>query len=192
MDLRWYDILREDGKPAPDYLSEERKQRAAAMRDEADRLRTVAGETMAREMLAARLGCQPREVPLQYDEDGKPEVPGTGLFVSVSHSGAYVVCAVDDAPVGVDVETVRDVDEKFMRRVCSEEELAYVLRGGDRERRFWELWTAKEAVFKLTGHGPLLRLSKLALPENVTVCYTEQFGCAMTVARGETRNEWED
>ncbi len=192
MDLRWYDILKEDGTPSADYLSEERRRRAEAMRSDADRLRTVAGEVLAREMLAARLGCSPQEVPLQYDEDGKPVVSGTGLFVSVSHSGAFVVCAVDDHPIGVDVETIRDVDDKFMRRVCSEEELSYVLRGNDRERRFWELWTAKEAVFKLTGHGPLLRLSKLALPDNVTVCYTEQFGCAMTVARGETSNEWED
>lgn len=192
MDLRWYDILQEDGRPSADYLSEERRQRAAAMRSEADRLRTVAGETLARQMLAERLGCTPQAAPLRYDEDGKPTAPGTGLYVSISHSGAYVVCAVDEEPVGVDVETVRDVDEKFMRRVCSEEELAYILRGGDRERRFWELWTAKEAVFKLTGHGPLLRLSKLTLPETVTVCYTEQFGCALTVARGKTRNEWED
>ena len=87
--------------------------------------------------------------------------------------------------MGVDVETVRDVDEKFMRRVCSEEELAYALRGGDVQQRFWELWTAKEAIFKLTGHGPLLRLSKLALPEGVTVCYTAQYGCALTVASAE-------
>lgn len=182
MELRWYDILQEDGTPSIDYLSEERRHRAEAMRFEADRLRTVAGETLAREMLAARLGCSPADVPLRWDENGKPVVPGTGLYVSVSHSGAYVVCAVDDKPVGVDVETVRDVDGKFMRRVCSEEELAYALRGGDVQRRFWELWTAKEAVFKLTGHGPLLRLSKFALPEGVTVCYTERFGCALTVA----------
>ena len=192
MDLRWYDILQEDGRPSTDYLNPERRKRAAAMRDEADRLRSVAGEVMAREMLAQRLGCAPAEAPLVYDEDGKPTAPGTGLYVSVSHSGAYVVCVVDNAPIGVDVETFRDVEDKFMRRVCSETELAYVLRGGDRERRFWELWTAKEAIFKLTGHGPLLRLSKLALPDGVTVCYTERFGCAMTVARGELWNEWED
>ena len=182
MELRWYDILQEDGTPSTDYMSEERRQRVEAMRFEADRLRTVAGENLARQMLAERLGCAPADVALQWDENGKPVVPGTGLYVSVSHSGAYVVCAVDDKPVGVDVETVREVDEKFMRRVCSEEELAYALRGGDVQRRFWELWTAKEAIFKLTGHGPLLRLSKFALPQGVTVCYTAQYGCAMTVA----------
>ena len=192
MELRWYDILQEDGKPSADYLSEERRQRAAAMRDDAARMRTVAGENLAREMLSERLGCAPASVPLQWDEDGKPVVPGTGLYVSISHSGAYVVCAVDDEPIGVDVETFRDVEEKFMRRVCSEAELSYVLDSCAPERRFWELWTAKEAIFKLTGHGPLLKLSKLALPQRVTVCYMERFGCALTVARGEMENNWED
>ena len=189
MELRWYDILQEDGQPSADFLSDERRQRAAAMRDDAARLRTVAGEALARQMLADRLGCEPIDAPIRWDENGKPEAPGTGLYLSISHSGACVVCAVDDAPIGVDVEAVRGVEEKFMRRVCSEEELAYILRGGDTERRFWELWTAKEAIFKLTGQGPLLRLSKLALPENVTVCYTERFGCALTVARGGARTE---
>lgn len=184
MEVRWYDILQEDGQPSLDYLNPQRRQRAEAMRFEADRLRTVGGEVLARRMLAERLGCDPIDVPLRWNEDGKPEAPDTGWYLSISHSGAYVVCAVDRAPIGVDVETIRDVDDKFMRRVCSEDELAYALRGGDVQRRFWELWTAKEAVFKLTGHGPLLRLSKLALPEGVTVCYTEQFGCALTVAQG--------
>ena len=184
MEVRWYDILQEDGRPSLDYLSPERRQRAEAMRFEADRLRTAGGELLARRMLAERLGCAEADVPLQWDENGKPEVPGTGWYLSISHSGAYVVCAVDRAPVGVDVEAIRDVDAKFMRRVCSEDELSYALRGGDVQRRFWELWTAKEAVFKLTGHGPLLRLSKFALPDGVTVCYTEQYGCALTVAQG--------
>ena len=67
MELRWYDILQADGQPSADYLSPQRRQRAAAMRDEADRLRTVAGETLARQMLSERLGCEPGSVPLRWE-----------------------------------------------------------------------------------------------------------------------------
>ena len=49
-------------------------------------------------------------------------------------------------------------------------------------RRFWEIWTAKEALFKLTGRGPLLALSRFTLPAGVTLDYTEKNGCALTVA----------
>ena len=182
MELRWYDILQENGEPDWTAVSEERRRRAEAMRHEADRLRTLAGETLARQMLAAHLGCAPENAPLQWDEGGKPTAPGTGLYVSISHSGAYAVCALDDRPVGVDVEAIRDADAKFVRRVCTKSELRY-LAGGDTARRFWELWTAKEALFKLTGRGPLLTWSKLALPRDTALWYSERGGYAVSVAR---------
>ena len=57
------------------------------------------------------------------------------------------------------------------------------LDAGDPLHRFWELWTAKEALFKLTGHGPLLCLSKLALPQDTAIWYAECHGCALSVAQ---------
>jgi len=74
-------------------------------------------------------------------------------------------------------------EEKFMRRVCSEQEMAYIRSGDDGDcQRFWEIWTAKEALFKLTGKGPLLALSRFSLPAGVTLDYTAQKGCALTIA----------
>ena len=134
-------------------------------------------------MLAAKLGCGEADVPLTWDELGKPTVTAAGTYVSVSHSGAWAVCVTADVPVGVDVEMVRSAQEKFMRRVCSEAEMAYIRPGDDGDcRRFWEIWTAKEALFKLTGKGPLLKLSRFALPERVALDYMEKNGCALTVA----------
>ena len=182
MELRWYDILQKDGDPDWPAVGEERRRRADAMRHDADRLRTLSGETLAREMLSAHLGCAPAEAPLQWDENGKPVAPGTGLYVSISHSGAYAVCALDSRPVGVDLETVRAFDPRFMRRVSTEEELRY-MDTGDPLHRFWELWTAKEALFKFTGQGPLIHLSKLTLPQDTAIRYFERYGCAVSVAQ---------
>ena len=70
-----------------------------------------------------------------------------------------------------------------MRRVCSEQEMAYIRSGDDGDcQRFWEIWTAKEALFKLTGKGPLLALSRFSLPAGVTLDYMAQKGCALTIA----------
>ena len=85
--------------------------------------------------------------------------------------------------LGVDVEVIRGAEEKFMRRACSEAEMAYIHYGdAGCFQRFWECWTAKEALFKLTGKGPLLALSRLALPEGVALDHIMQNGCAVTVA----------
>ena len=164
-------------------MDEERRRRVNDIAGEDDRRRTVAGELLARRLLAQRLGCGEGEVPLRWDEMGKPTVDAAGVYVSVSHSGPYAVCAIADVPVGVDVEVVRSADEKFMRRVCSEAEMAYIRVGDDGDcARFWEIWTAKEALFKLTGKGPLLALSRLALPRGVVLDHVMQKGCALTTA----------
>ena len=186
MELQWYDIreLTEDAALAVmGMMDETRRRRVADIAGEDDRKRTIAGELLARQMLAARLGCPERDVPLSWDELGKPSVEREGVYVSVSHSGAWAVCVTADAPVGVDVEVVRSAQEKFMRRVCSQQEMACIRPGDDGDcRRFWEIWTAKEALFKLTCKGPLLKLSRFALPERVALDYTEKNGCALTVA----------
>ena len=186
MELQWFDIreLTEQAAQAViGMMDGDRQRRVADIAGDDDRKRTIAGELLARRMLAEKLGCADRDVPLTWDELGKPSVAGDGLYVSVSHSGPWAVCVTADVPVGVDVEVVRSAQEKFMRRVCSEQEMACIRPGSDGDcRRFWEIWTAKEALFKLTGRGPLLALSRFTLPAGVTLDYTEKNGCALTVA----------
>ncbi len=186
MELQWFDIrelTEETAAAVMAMMDETRRRRVADIAGDDDRKRTIAGELLARRMLSAALDCGEKDVPLQWDELGKPTVERDGVYVSVSHSGAWAVCAVAETPVGVDVEVIRSAQEKFMRRVCSEREMACIRPGDDGDcRRFWEIWTAKEALFKLTGRGPLLALSRFALPEGVALDYTEKNGCALTVA----------
>ena len=186
MELQWRDIRRMDAEENITLLKNttpQRRKRIENMADEEDRKRTIAGELLARELLAARLAVAPEQVPLDWEEDGKPLVGESGLYCSISHSGPFVVCAVAERPVGVDVEVIRSVEEKFIRRICNEKELHYI-RYGDAGclRRFWECWTAKEALFKLTGKGPLLTLSALDLPDSVVLDHMVINGCTLTVA----------
>lgn len=186
MELYWYDIRRMDEaayQAAHALLPPQRQQRVAAIANEDNRKRTVAAEWLARTELAKRLNMPAEAVLLTVDDDGKPFVEGDPLYCSISHSGAWAVCAISDKPVGVDLEVIRGTQEKYMQRICTSEELHYI-RYGDEGcfARFFECWTAKEALFKLTGQGPLLALSRFALPENVALDHTLQNGCAVTVA----------
>ena len=186
MELFWYNIKEMDAAgfdAAMAMMDGERRSRVGDFPNEDDRKRSAAGELLLRRAAAARLNTTPESAPLGWDENGKPYVEGDPFYVSVSHSGPYVVCAVGERVLGVDVEVIRGAEEKFMRRACSEAEMAYI-RYADAGcyQRFWECWTAKEALFKLTGRGPLLALSRLALPEGVALDHIMQNGCAVTVA----------
>lgn len=93
----------------------------------------------------------------RYGEKGKPYFWDLPLFFSISHSGNYVLCAVDGREIGADIQRLQPVDVgKLAGRFFSEPERLLLERcGSDEERQglFFELWTRKEAYGKLTGEG---------------------------------------
>ncbi len=114
---------------------------------------TINGEWLAKTMLSERSGRPVEDILLARDKDGKPYAENLPLHFSISHSGAFVACAVSDTPVGLDLEEIRHRDITVARRICSEREMAFILGGEDPLKRFLKVWTAKEAYVKLTGIG---------------------------------------
>ena len=103
MELQWFDIreLTEDAaQTVMGMMDETRRRRVADIAGEDDRKRTIAGELLARRMLAQTMGCAEKDVPLQWDELGKPSVEKDGVYVSVSHSGPWAVCGRGGSTLG--------------------------------------------------------------------------------------------
>lgn len=87
---------------------------------------------------------------LHYGDRGKPFLPDGPCF-SLSHSGNYVVLALAEYDIGVDIEKLGEYKEKLARRCCTEDEIVWLSL---REiSAFYRLWTGKEAVMKATGFG---------------------------------------
>lgn len=89
---------------------------------------------------------------------GKPFFSDSGFHFSLSHSGDAVMCAaLDTAPVGCDVEMIRDVGgEKIAGRFFRDDEKAFIEAAESaegRNRRFFRIWTMKESCIKATGDG---------------------------------------
>ena len=86
------------------------------------------------------------------NEKGKPyfkHIPD--LFFSISHTDGLTVIALSDCEVGIDVEKVRKADLRVVRRF-SKEEADYITEK-ESDRRFFEIWTMKEAYLKCKGTG---------------------------------------
>lgn len=143
-------------------LSPSRKARVDRQKQADARRRTLAGEWLMRRWLDENGLCAVRPASA---ENGRPYLPATAWHVSVAHCDELVVCAVSEAPIGIDVERIRPIDLKLARRVCVEEELIYLFgrtptaddyvwcEDPDILTRFFEIWTAKEAHFKRCGTG---------------------------------------
>lgn len=88
-----------------------------------------------------------------YGENGKPYLCNCPkVFFSLSHSGHYAFCVVDNTEVGCDVEMIkenRDING-VTDRYLSDKEKEYVRKD---KKRFFKLWTFKESYIKATGKG---------------------------------------
>ena len=151
--LDWHGALLDEG---------ERGRREGMLRPAAVERFTL-GVALLRLAAGARLGLAPERVPIDRTcpqcavPHGRPVIPGSGLHVSVSHSGERVAVALTGAgPVGVDVERVRPLDtDRLARRVGT-------APGGDLAA-FYVTWTRKESVIKATGEGLAMALSDVAV-----------------------------
>ncbi|MDR3091570.1 MAG: 4'-phosphopantetheinyl transferase superfamily protein [Clostridiales bacterium] len=94
------------------------------------------------------------EAEIACGENGKPYLKNRpDIYFNLSGCPEGVLCAVGPAPVGVDVEAVRQVSGRLVRRACNEREYAEIKSSRDPARAFIRLWTAKESSLKLSGKG---------------------------------------
>jgi 4'-phosphopantetheinyl transferase len=159
-------------------LDDVERSRYDAYRLELDKLRFLTGRTLIRAVVGRRLDVEPERVVLDSScyscgkPHGKPRVvAGPSLpaapEVSISHSGSLVALAVvAGAPVGVDVEQIRDAEVTELARVAfsERERTAFeALPANERQGAFFTYWARKEAVVKATGKGMSIPLTRLTL-----------------------------
>lgn len=135
-------------------LSEDRRKEVDRFRFEKDKRLSVCGEMLAKERISKKCGIPVQDIHLIKDENGKPYAENINIHFNISHSGDYVICVISESPVGVDIELISDIKDSLIQYVCTENELRYVYQDKPETRkRFFEIWTAKEAYFKYKGTG---------------------------------------
>ncbi|MDF1485069.1 4'-phosphopantetheinyl transferase superfamily protein [Ramlibacter sp. H39-3-26] len=117
-----------------------------------------------RSLIASRLLCEGLRqfghhgtvlASLRYTARGRPSLDLPVDF-SISHCDGRIACAVStDGPVGIDVERVGALTAGDLPRYLNDSERSWV---GRDPRRFYTVWTRKEAVAKAAGTDSLADL----------------------------------
>ena len=126
-----------------------RREKVSRLKLKDDKLRTVTGEMLVKKHFG-------NDSVIDIDEKGKPFILNKKGEFSISHSGEYAVACVNDTPVGIDIEKIRGINPSVIRKLCNEKEAIYIKEGvDDKEKniRLLEIWTFKEAFFKMKGTG---------------------------------------
>ncbi|PIE44831.1 MAG: hypothetical protein CSA45_05230 [Gammaproteobacteria bacterium] len=165
--------------------SPERLQRAMRYRQGDDQARCLLSGSLLNQALKCQ-GVDEAEQHIRRTRFGKPvlTVNDTQHF-NLSHSGSWVVCAVDDQPVGVDVERQArrrgiEFDELF-----TAEEMDYLKndKQGSLWQRFYRLWTLKESYLKALGTGMYQSM------QSFTVNILDNHHARLSVA-GRPQKDW--
>ncbi len=130
--------------------------------------RYIRGRGFMRQILGQRLGCAARDVALTQGPYHKPELCHPGPGFNLSHSQDIALLAIrEDGDIGLDLELCdRVIDPLHVARSCFQDhefEALCALPDAARPARFFDFWTAKEALMKLTGAGMHLDPKSIAL-----------------------------
>ena len=117
---------------------------------EQERLTTLHSEKKQREFLAIRHLLQQAQLPttvLYYTQEGKPQLEKQ--YISITHSHDFVMIALSPRPIGIDIERctprILRLAPRFTPWQASSDmdELTQI-------RAYTQLWTIKEALYKVT------------------------------------------
>ena len=157
-------------------LSAQRREQALRFRFELGRRQSVAAYLLLRTALEQEYGIT--EPPLfEYGEHGKPYLApllspqlggrpegaatpppiGGGWegapHFNLSHCREAVACVLSNQPVGIDIESIRPIKESLVCYTMNDAEQELIFSAPNPDVAFTRLWTRKEAVMKLSGHG---------------------------------------
>lgn len=131
-----------------------------------DRKRTLAGHRLI--LGAAKELCGMSAPTVLRTAAGKPYFADLPIRFSLSHSGDKVILAVSDREIGADIQRIRPLSLGVAKRFFTSAEQAYVFGKVPDERdlalpkamqddallrRFYAVWTKKEAYGKWQGSG---------------------------------------
>lgn len=112
------------------------------------------GEILAMYAIKADFGVPFKKQRFRLGEFGKPYLFGfDNIHFNVSHSEEYVVCAVGDTPVGIDVQKMAPYNCDIAKRAFTSEEINQIEKSENKSREFTKQWTHKEAYLKMIGVG---------------------------------------
>lgn len=147
-------------------VSSEKREKLERMYFEKDLVRGAVGEGLIRALTEKQLGIPQSEIVFSYNPYGKPVIDNCPEWhFNLSHSGDWVVAAIDDKEIGVDVEKRGTYPRDIAQRFFAEQENQYLStrHQADFDEGFIRIWTLKESYIKALGQGLSIPLDSFSV-----------------------------
>lgn len=139
-------------------LQPQEMEKAMRYQQETDRRQRILSKAVLRILLNRFTGIDPKEFWFRSDENKKPIVENAifkDIHFNVSHSGDWILIAISDTKLGIDME---QTDASFTYQNIlplsfSPQEISFIENSIPSYQSFYQLWTRKESFLKATGKG---------------------------------------
>ncbi|MEZ6087910.1 MAG: 4'-phosphopantetheinyl transferase superfamily protein [Pirellulaceae bacterium] len=173
-------LLPENGQLAASILSPEEFVKASRFVTSSLRLRYAAAHVALRDILSYYLPLSPRQVAFATENMGKPIVDPSmnpsskPLHFNLTHSEDRALVAIAGDPIGIDLEHRRPMSSRpgIDRQVYTPLERSRLKDASDDV--WFDHWTAKESILKVTGMGFYLSPLKVELSPDLTTATAYQ------------------
>lgn len=153
-----------------DYLIGDEPSKFISYRQKKDAVTFFAGRKLIRTTLAKLLGINPKEVPIEISDHGKPFCPlKNAPQFSISHCENLLGLAWSKTPIGMDIESTNQAfaaewGDAVINKL--EEFAIQSMPEADRSCERIKLFTLKEAYLKMLGTGFMVDPKKVELVNN--------------------------
>lgn len=147
------DVLAQAPPGAETWLSASEYARLQRLRVSARRDHYLAGHWLLRQLLATHCGGAPEAWSLRERDGLPPQIDGSALNASLSHSGDWIAAALSPSAIGIDLEQrgPRPALERFPELLLADDDVPGTLDNDALLQR----WVVKEALIK-RDHGNAL------------------------------------
>lgn len=143
-----------------------------------DKLRTYISFVLLKK-LAKHYGYDLDNLEINRDKNGKPYLVNNEFFFSISHCCDMVAVAIDENPIGVDIECVRTVNLQIAKKFFSDR-VETITNSDNPDIEFTKQWTIFESKLKYWGNIDDLR--KKSMLETVSMDIVDETRYILTIA----------
>ena len=117
-----------------------------------------------RKLLVQKYNLNRSKINFQKNKYGKPFLhEKEELHFNISHSGKYITFVFSDKPVGIDIESERELEPETLANFLHPLEKKHLFRKSGDKYEMFRIWTLKESYIKAVGMGMYKELTSFSV-----------------------------
>lgn len=148
-------------------LSTVRQKQVKKFRNDKSKLLCIFSQLLFKYSLIEYAGIDYNNLEIKKNAYGKPFLPDyPTIKFNISHTWNWVVCAISSHEVGVDIETIQEINYSSISKyfsIIEKKTIEDIESHQEKLKLFFDYWTLKESFIKNIGKGLSCNLSSFTI-----------------------------